>query len=50
MQVTPLKLADVDLLLDEVDERQTQSLRDYLGEEYEFVISIIGARIYRLVS
>ena len=44
VQVTPLKLAGVDLLLDEVDERQTQSLRDYLGEEYEFVISIIGAR------
>ena len=44
VQVTPLKLAGVNLLLDEVDERQTQSLRDFLGEEYEFVITIIGAR------
>ena len=32
IQVTPTVLAGVDLMLDEIDEQQTKSLRDYIGK------------------
>ena len=44
VQVTPLSLAGVELMLDEIDEQQTKSLRDYIGERYIFVINIVACR------
>ena len=44
IQVTPTRLAGVELMLDEIDEQQTKSLRDYIGEEYTFIITIVDCR------